>query len=236
VNLSAPAPSGWSTNLAPSLPAGESTTMTVTAPSGANLGQYSILIAGAAGGVTHYGAAPATLAAPSPASIVSPMPGALASNQNTFSWNSGVGATGYSLALATSPGGSPFSYTGTITATSIPNVTIPSGVQTAYATLTTYLAGGNSSSQTWIAARMARRVTAKLAKKINPCRTHPHQPFQINILRPRAGTEDRKSAEFKNRSVNNTLIPRGASIRIHRRHSPANQFFGSCLKPSSIQI
>jgi hypothetical protein len=149
VSLSPQTPSGWSASLGNgSLAPGQSTTLTVTAPSGTNFGQYPILVAGAAGGVTHYGAGPAILAAPSPASVISPVPGALSlnqTNQTTFSWNAGVGATSYSLALATAPNGSPFSSSGTITATAIPNVTIPSGAQTVYATLTTNFASASAS-------------------------------------------------------------------------------------------
>ena len=71
-----------------------------------------------------------------PASIISPVPGQLSSGQNTFTWNSGMGGTQYTLAAGSSPGGTNY-YSANLGTAQSAVVNIPSGASAAYVTLQT---------------------------------------------------------------------------------------------------
>src|SRR5580658_6171957 len=75
--------------------------MTVATSSYTGLGSYPVSITGMLGTVPKYATAFTNIAQAAPASIISPTPGALPAGQNTFTftWNSGIGATQYSLAV-----------------------------------------------------------------------------------------------------------------------------------------
>src|SRR5580692_6320185 len=86
------------------------------------------------GTVPKYATALINIAPAAPASIISPVPGQISSGQSTFTWNSGIGATQYTLAVGSSQGGTNY-YSANLGAAQSAAVNIPSGASVAYVTL-----------------------------------------------------------------------------------------------------
>ena len=121
---------------------GAAVTLTIATTSGAPLGNYATVIAATtSAGVTQYASAPLTVGIPTAAAMLTPGPGAnIAGGSTTFTWNSGIGATQYTI-TATPQNGQPVSATtgqGQLSAT----LSLPSSSQTLTVTLQTATAPG----------------------------------------------------------------------------------------------
>ena len=79
--------------------------------------------------------------ASSAAALISPAPGSVLGSSAAFTWTAGTGATLYELTLGTTIGAYDVYNSGHITGTSVTATGLPSGGETIYATLYSYIGG-----------------------------------------------------------------------------------------------
>jgi len=131
----------------------------VVTPLNTGLGSYPVSITGMLGTVPKYATALTNIARAAPASITSPTPGQISSGQSTFTWNSGIGATQYQLAVGSSVGGTNY-YSASLGSAQSASVNIPSGASAAYVTLTSLTPVG------WLAQSYVYGVPSVLASSV----------------------------------------------------------------------
>jgi hypothetical protein len=136
VRLSMSAIAGATASVSASAQSGTPATLTVNTFSSTSLGTIPILITGISGATTHYAVANLRVAPAAPAAITTPPPGQFIPGGATqFTWNSGNGASQYTLTAGSTPGAANY-YSGSASSAQSANVNLPSTLgQTVYVTL-----------------------------------------------------------------------------------------------------
>ena len=127
----------------PTVQAGQPSVLTVTTAASTPLGAYTIPITGTNGGsLNHATGVVVTVGTATPASMLTPPPGGtIPGGPTTFTWNSGLSATEYSLQVGSTPGGGDY-YSGGNSPGQSATVTLPSTSQAVYATLSSLTPSG----------------------------------------------------------------------------------------------
>jgi hypothetical protein len=145
VSLSMGAIAGATASVSPSAQSGA--TLTVSTFSSTSLGTIPILITGISGATTHYAVANLKVAHAAPAAITTPPPGQFIPGGATqFTWNSGNGASQYTLTAGSTPGGANY-YSGSASSAQSASVSLPATLgQTVYVTLSSSTPAGVASA------------------------------------------------------------------------------------------
>jgi uncharacterized repeat protein (TIGR01451 family) len=143
VFLNVGAIAGATASITPSVNSASSGTLTVTASSNASFGTIPILIAGTSGATTHYTVANLRVAPVAPAAITTPPPGQfLPGGATQFTWNSGNGASQFTLTVGSTLGAGTY-YSGSASSAQSATVSLPSTIgQTVYVTLSSSTPAG----------------------------------------------------------------------------------------------
>ncbi|HUE20832.1 MAG TPA: hypothetical protein VMQ86_04075, partial [Bryobacteraceae bacterium] len=143
VFLNVGAIAGATASITPSVDSASPGTLTVTASPTAPFGTIPILIAGTSGATTNFTVANLRVAPVAPAAITTPPPGQfLPGGATQFTWNSGNGASQFTLTVGATPGAGTY-YSGSASSAQSATVSLPSTIgQTVYVTLTSSTPAG----------------------------------------------------------------------------------------------